>query len=152
MALAPSRMQISRATSLLTRASGGRPIKRRASRMRDSGNRFRYGDCSSCTASACFRVPSKTESPVVLTKSASTTVSFSVRAWGRRERKNKPPPMRAAISTAATTAGIVHDLFCPALGCCPELELDGCPELDGAAVAAPLAGATAPDEAEATAG
>src|SRR5271157_1904557 len=100
--------------------------------MRDSGNRFRYGDCSSWTASACFRVPSKTASPVVLTKSARTTVSFSVSALARRERKNRPPPMRAAISTAAAMAGILHDFL-------------------WAAGAVPLAGIAAPDEPAATA-
>src|SRR5712692_10670858 len=132
MALAPSRMQISRATSLLRRASGGRPMKRRASRTRDSGNRFRYGDCSSCTASACFKVPSNTASPVVLAKSARTTVSFSVSALARRVRKNKPPPITAAINTAAAIAGGFHDLI-------------------GTAGVVPLAGITVADEPAATA-
>src|SRR6202158_1526876 len=35
---------------------------------------------SSCTTRACFMAPSKTTSPVVLSKSARTTVSFSVRS------------------------------------------------------------------------
>src|ERR1700681_3801223 len=125
--LAPSRRLISRATSLVMRSFGGRPMKPSASRTRDSGRIFRNGDCSSWTASACFRVPSKTGSPVVLTKSASTTVSFSVSALARRERKNKPPPIRAAINKAAATAGIVHDFF-------------------GTAGTAPIAGVTVPEE------
>ena len=55
-------------------------MKRNASESAIAAALFRYGDCSSCTASACFKVPSKTASPVVFTKSASRTESFSVSA------------------------------------------------------------------------
>src|ERR1035441_4175648 len=110
-AFAPSRKPISRATSFVMRSPGWRPMKRRASRTRDSGRIFRNGDCSSWTANACFRVPSKTGSPVVLTKSARTTVSFSVRALARRERRNRPPATRTAIRATAAKTGIVQDFF-----------------------------------------
>src|SRR6266567_503140 len=43
------------------------------------GDKTQIGDCSSCTAMPCRNVPSKTGSPVELAKSASTTLSFSVR-------------------------------------------------------------------------
>src|SRR5262249_2745093 len=38
---------------------------------------FTVGDCSSSTTKACFRASLKTRSPVVLMKSASTTVTAS---------------------------------------------------------------------------
>src|SRR5260370_8283580 len=87
--------------------------------IRAGGTRRKKGDWSRSTESACFRVPSNTGSPVVLAKSASTTVSFSVRALARRERKNKPPPITAAINTAAAIAGGFHDLFGAAGGVPP---------------------------------
>ena len=40
------------------------------------GNEAKNGDCASCTAMPWRSVPSKTESPVELAKSASTTVSL----------------------------------------------------------------------------
>jgi hypothetical protein len=43
-----------------------------------SESTFKKGDCSSSTASACFKASSKTVSPVLLSKSANTIVSFSV--------------------------------------------------------------------------
>src|SRR5271165_5605124 len=71
---------------------------------------FRYGDCSSCTARACLSVPSKTASPVVLTKSASRTLSFSVSFADCFERKYKPPAMRAIKTTAARMTSF-HGVF-----------------------------------------
>src|SRR6266850_5386690 len=50
---------------------------------------------------ACLRVPSKTESPVVLTKSASRMESFSVRARARRVAR-KPPKTTAVIIAGRT--------------------------------------------------
>src|SRR5260370_42710161 len=88
MALTPWRWQISRPTSLLIRSEGGLPIYFSASCIRDCGKTFKYGDCSSCTASACLRVPSKTESPVVFTNSVRRIESFSVRALVRRVNTN----------------------------------------------------------------
>src|SRR5258708_23475995 len=79
--------------------------------MRDSGKIFRYGDSSSSTASACFSVPSKTTSPVVLTKSASRTLSFSVSFADCRERKYNPPAISAASPTRIGTASTFQDLF-----------------------------------------
>src|SRR5260370_3074829 len=65
----------------------------------ESSCRFRYGDGANCTGSACFNVPSKTESPVVFTNSESTTVSLSVSARACRvETKNIP----AAVSKIAS--------------------------------------------------
>src|SRR5580698_6706220 len=60
---------------------------------------LRYGDCSSCTASACFSVPSNTGSPVVLTKSATRIESFSVRVGVECDRQYTPPAMAAASRT-----------------------------------------------------
>src|SRR4051812_85413 len=53
---------------------------------------------------ACFKVPSKTGSPVVLTKSASRMESFSVRGFPLRECQYNPPPAKAAITTTPATA------------------------------------------------
>src|SRR6266852_6467498 len=101
MALMFSRSQISRATLPVTRSSAARPINWSALRIVLSGTMFRYGDCSSCTASACFRVPSNTGSPVVFTKSARRMESFSVSFWVERDRQYNPPPNKAAITTTA---------------------------------------------------
>src|ERR1700680_463900 len=147
-AFAPARKAISRASSVVIRSSGGGPLNPSAWRTRDSGRIFRYGDCSSCTASACFNVPSKTGSPVVFTKSARTTVSFSVSAVEWRERRNNPPPISAAITTNAAIAAIVHDLVFPAETGSPTAEIaladltaldepDPCPDETGPAVPAP---------------
>src|SRR5882757_7144724 len=78
------------------RSSEGLPIYLRASWIRDCGKTFKYGDCSSCTASACLRVPSKTESPVVFTNSVRRIESFSVRALVRRVNTN---PIASATTT-----------------------------------------------------
>src|SRR5437660_6301060 len=86
-ALLPVRKQISCATSRVTRSLGGRPIKRSVSPTLRSESTLRNGDCSKSTASPCFKAPSKTASPVVLPKSANTTVSFSVNGFAERERK-----------------------------------------------------------------
>src|ERR1700675_372794 len=69
--------------------------------MRDSGSTFRYGDCSNCTASACFRVPSNTASPVVLTKSARTIESLSVNFVLECDRQYNPALMSTTITAAA---------------------------------------------------
>ncbi len=132
IALLPTRRHKSRARSVVRRSSGERPMKVSVVWIRAGGTTRKNGDWSRSTESACFRVPSNTGSPVVLAKSASTTVSFSVRALARRERKNKPPPITAAINTAAAIAGGFHDLF-------------------GAAGVVPLAGITVADEPAATA-
>src|SRR5580704_9204815 len=71
---------------------------------------FRYGDCSNCTASACFSVPSKTESPVVLTKSASSTLSFSVSLADFPEPK-KMCHARNSASTTATAGISIFEIF-----------------------------------------
>ena len=75
----------------------------RALRIVWSGTMFRYGDCSSCTASACFNVPSNTGSPVVLTKSARRIESFTVSFCPPRNRQYNPPAITAANRSPATT-------------------------------------------------
>src|SRR5882757_7462952 len=81
------------------RSSEGLPIYLRASWIRDCGKTFKYGDCSSCTASACLRVPSKTESPVVFTNSVRRIESFSVSALVRRV--NTSPIAKATTTRPA---------------------------------------------------
>src|SRR5271165_1957210 len=71
---------------------------------------FRYGDCSSCTAKACFSVPSKTASPVVLTKSASRTLSFSVSLEDWRERQYRMPPINRTSTITAGTRSFHNSL------------------------------------------
>src|ERR1700727_4069698 len=71
---------------------------------------FRYGDCSNCTASACCRVPSKTGSPVVLTKSASSTLSFSVSLADFPEPK-KMCHARNSASATATAGTSIFEIF-----------------------------------------
>ncbi len=58
---------------------GERVICRSVWRILSSERMFRKGDCPRSTARACLSVSSNTESPVVLAKSASTMVSFSVK-------------------------------------------------------------------------
>src|SRR5882762_277636 len=73
--------------------------------MRSSVSKLRNGDCSSCTSRPWRSVPSKTESPVVLVKSASTTVSFSESfavAWACQY----PATAMAATAAAATSRTI----------------------------------------------
>lgn len=132
IALLPTRRHKSRARSVVRRSSGERPMKVRVVWTRAGGTTRKKGDWSRSTASACFKVPSNTGSPVVFAKSARTTVSFSVSVLAWRERRNNPPPMRLAISAVATTIEIVHDLFWTAR-------------------VGPVAGLTAPDEPAATA-
>src|SRR6202047_4027029 len=132
IALLPTRMHKSRVRSVVRRSSGERPMKVSVVWTRAGGTTRKNGDWSRSTASACFKGASNTGSPVVLAKSERTTVAFSVGGLGRRERRNNPPPMRPAISTAAATIGIVHDLF-------------------WTAGVGPLAGVIAPDEPAATA-
>jgi DnaJ-class molecular chaperone len=62
------------------RSSDLRPINRSVPCSRCSGSTLKYGDCRSCTSSASFSVSSNTCSPVLLVKSASTTVSRSAKA------------------------------------------------------------------------
>src|SRR5262249_4602013 len=52
---------------------------------------FRKGDCANCTEIACFKVSSKTGSPVELLKSAKISVSRSVRLRKTHERQYTPP-------------------------------------------------------------
>src|SRR5580658_293624 len=116
MALRCSRLQISRATLPVTRSSAPRPMNCSALRIVGSGTMFKYGDCSSCTASACFSVPSNTGSPVVLTKSASRMESFSVSVGADRDRQYNPPAIIASKRTpAAAHAHVGTDARgCPA--------------------------------------
>ena len=131
MAFAPSRTQISWATSLVMRSSGERPMKCNASPDTGFGQQVQVRRLLQLHSQRLFNVPSKTASPVVFTKSARTTVSFSVRAFARRERRKKPTPIKPMTRTATTAAGIFHDFF------------------DLHAVV--LAGSTVPDETAATA-
>ena len=87
IALLPVRTQSSLATSWVIRSLGWRPMRCRVSPTLRSERMLRKGDCPSCTANACFRAPSKTASPVVLSKSANTIMSFSVSGVAGRERK-----------------------------------------------------------------
>src|SRR5437773_2238628 len=107
MALNPSRSHTSRATVLVRCSSGERPMKRSALRIRCSERMFTYGDCSRCTASACLRMVSNIASPVVLTKSARTTVSFSVKTGARCAFHHQTPTARA--STPAAAAAVPQD-------------------------------------------
>src|SRR6266853_4037783 len=75
--------------------------------MRSSLSRLRNGDCSSCTSRPWRRVPSKTESPVVLVKSASTTVSFS-ESLGVAWACQYPAAAMAATAAAATRMNILR--------------------------------------------
>src|SRR4051812_22562513 len=107
------------------------------SRTRSCGNTFRYGDCSSCTANACFSVPSKTASPVVFTKSVNRMESFSVSVRALRLNKNPAatiasttnpaaaiyqshPPLEAATAAAGEEAGTEM----AAAGCTAEADED----------------------------
>ena len=135
IALMFSRSQISRATLPVTRSSAGRPINWSALRIVLSGTRFKYGDCSNCTASACLRVPSKTGSPVVFTKSAKRMESFSVRFRVERERQYSPPPNKPAITTTAA-AITANRLGADVLVCPGECSASGScgPDVPGAPV------------------
>src|SRR5713226_178565 len=104
VALLPARKQSSRARSEVRRSLGERPMKPSVSCTREEGITRRKGDCSRSTASACFNVPSNTGSPVVLAKSARTTVSFSVSFAARAGRKYRAAAINATrIPTAAGT-------------------------------------------------
>src|SRR5215469_7158352 len=72
---------------------------------------LRKGDCPSCTASACFKASSKTGSPVLLTKSANTIVSFSVSGVPGRKRKYRALPISPATITRAAGTRIFHHLL-----------------------------------------
>src|ERR1017187_2879028 len=96
-------------------------MRRRVSPTLRSERMLRKGDCPSCTASACFRASSKTASPVLLSKSATTTVSLSVSGVAfvtgvaDRERQERPPAIRAAASTIAAGTRTFQS-FPPATG------------------------------------
>ena len=75
--------QTSRATSLVRRSPGGRPIKCSVLFTFSSERMFKNGDCASCTESACFSVSSNAVSPVLFEKSAITIASFSVNFGAR---------------------------------------------------------------------
>ncbi len=70
---------------------------------------FRYGDCSSCAARPCRRVPSKTVSPVVLVKSASTIVSFSVSGFDPGASGSTAQRRSAPTTTTAPRAESSRD-------------------------------------------
>src|ERR1039457_605850 len=72
-----ARSQTSRAISGVRRVSAGRSIRCSVCWIRSSGTTLRKGDCSSCTSNPWRSVPSNTGSPVLLMKSASTSVSLS---------------------------------------------------------------------------
>jgi hypothetical protein len=86
MALMFSRSQISRATLPETRSSAGR---HELQRLSDGliGHDIQICRLLELNRKACFRVPSKTGSPVVFTKSASRMESFSVSFFAPRERQ-----------------------------------------------------------------
>ena len=72
-----------------------------------SGSTFRKGDCRRETLSAVFSVSSNTASPVLLSKSERTMVSFSVNAVARRERTNTPAAIpRTTTAVIGTRAGM----------------------------------------------
>ena len=98
------RWQTSRAKSRVSRSSFGFDINESVCAIRTSESRFKNGDWSSCDESPCRNVPSNTTSPVVLSKSATTTVSFSVRVETFLERQKRPPASRAARTTAAAVS------------------------------------------------
>jgi len=84
MALLAVRWHTSLATSCDSRSSRDRPMKSNVWVTFRSESTLRKGDCSNCTRKACLRASSNTGSPVVLVKSASTSVSRSVSRWARR--------------------------------------------------------------------
>ena len=75
IALTPSRSQRSRATAAVSGSFGERSISCSVERTCEVGSTFTYGDCCSWISSASFSAPSKTASPVVLEKSASSSGS-----------------------------------------------------------------------------
>jgi hypothetical protein len=100
----PVRSQTSRPICGSSRASGGWPIKCKTCCMRSSEIRLRKGDCSNCTDRPWRSVPSNTGSPVELAKSASTTVSFSVktlRLWAKDRNATVPEVIRISSRSAA---------------------------------------------------
>src|SRR4030095_6099702 len=70
---------------------------------------LRYGDCSSFTVRACRNVSSKTGSWVLFSKSAKTTVSFSVSLADLPVRAKNPASTAPAKSTVHTM-GLRHAL------------------------------------------
>ena len=83
---------------------GGLAINRKVARILASERIFRNGDCANWTEIACFNVSSKTESPVLLLKSASTTVSCSLNWCNRRWRTLKPTAATTTIASVAMAA------------------------------------------------
>ena len=77
-ALPPARWQRSLATSGASLLSGAFAISFSVARVLAFERMLRNGDCANCTEIACFKVSSKTGSPVVLAKSASTSMSSPV--------------------------------------------------------------------------
>src|ERR1700730_662486 len=102
-ALLPDRWHTSRAKSCVNLSSGLRPISCNESATFRSERILRKGDCSRSTASACFRVSSKTRSPVLLSKSARITVSRSLNPWVRNVWKKAPPAAAMTRSVTGTT-------------------------------------------------
>src|SRR5215831_1475881 len=96
----PLRCAISRPTSLVIRSCGDRDISFNVLWIFGSGNTLRNGDCSRSTVTALLSVPSKTGSPVVFAKSATSIQSLSVIVLERPRIKNP------AITTSAITAAV----------------------------------------------
>ncbi len=107
----PVRSHTSRAISGVRRASDGWPIRRSTACMRSSEIRLRNGDCSSCTARPCRKVPSNTGSPVVFAKSARTIVSLSVSLGGGRWKYKYPPTHTTNTAATARTTAIPRFLI-----------------------------------------
>src|SRR5258707_15808447 len=84
--------------------------------MRSSESKLKNGDCSSCTSRPWRRVPSKTESPVVLVKSARTTVSFSDSFEPECDTKYQAPAATSATAAPAITYRFRRELVDSASG------------------------------------
>ena len=110
-AWAPTRSHTSRAMPGVTSEEAGRPMSRSVSPMRSSPTMERNGDCDRCIASACRRVSSNTDSPVVFANAPMTTESRSVSgaaAGGRVHHHHvaAPAASRPARSTRSRAAGV----------------------------------------------
>jgi hypothetical protein len=104
------RRQISFARSWLNRASFGCAISFTVSAIFSSLSKFKNGDCSSCDDNPWRNAPSNTLSPVLLAKSASTTVSLSVNfAAPRLVNRNPASAATTTSTTAIPTQRIVDD-------------------------------------------
>ena len=128
MALLPTRWQMSRARSDVIRSVAACPHHVQSFVDLLLGhNAQKSGDRSSCTASACLSASSKTASPVLLTKSARTIVSFSVSACAFVERQQNSP----AVTAARMAAAGMRNLQSRAMGllACVDGAAEGAPSL-----------------------